>query len=81
MLSQSEREYKIAFIESDDIPVVKVSLKQLVELSEKQGADYEWKYAVAEIIDEVMDLKVYENLSFQSVRDNPKSLAIILRWR
>jgi len=81
MISQSERRYKIAFIESEDISVETLSLNELITLQEQEGADYEWKYAISQIIDKVLDLKLYENLPFNSNRDNSKSLAIILRWK
>lgn len=81
MLSSSTRIYKIAFIETDDISIEKLSLEELVKLNKTEGADFEWKYAIQEIIDKILDLKQFENLSFKSNRDNPNSLAIILRMQ
>lgn len=74
---QSKRKYKIVLVESDDVTIETMTLENL--LSPIAAGDYEYKYALDEITDSILDLKVYDKMTFQFNRDNPQSLGIILR--
>ncbi len=75
---QSKRKYKVAIVESDDISVTTLTLDHITN-NLPGGADYEYKYALAERLDDILDLKQYEKLTFQWNRDNPNTLGIVLR--
>lgn len=73
----SNRKFKVACVSSDDISVDTITLHDLIEA--KDG--YEWQYSLLDILDRVLDLKQYENMTFNYNRDNSNSLGIILRWQ
>lgn len=74
----TERTYKIALIESDNISVVTNSLNDIIDGTKKSDA-YEYMYAIEENIDALLDLKVYEKMTFQFCRDDQNTLGVILR--
>jgi hypothetical protein len=77
-MKKSKRRYIIAIVESEAIPTISLSIDQIANPLEN-GADYEYRYALNELIDEILDLKLYEKMTFKWNRDNPGTIGIILR--
>lgn len=72
----STRTYQIAFTEKTEIYTQTKTLLDILNLDNK---GYEWQYAIAEIVDIVLDLKCGQALQFNHNRDDEYSFAIILR--
>lgn len=71
----SRRRYTIAVADQHGLSTERLSLNTLFR--NKEG--YEYKYAIADMIDAILDLKEGESLYFQSNRDDTNSKGIILR--
>ena len=84
----SIRRYKIVTIDREyvtifnDIPIQdiigKINFSEL-ELFDNPFFDSELQYSLQDILDNILDLKLYENLQFQSDRSVENSLGIIIR--
>ena len=84
----SIRRYRIAIIDRegfiifDDIPIQdiigKTNYSQL-ELFDNPFFDSELQYSLQDILDDILDLKLHEKLTFQSDRGVENSLGIIIR--
>ncbi len=72
---ESKREYSIVFFEGRDGIVIKTKLANIFDDSD----DVEWKYAVQEEIDAVLDLDINETLKMTFNRDDDESIGIIKR--
>lgn len=84
----SIRRYKIVTIDRedvtifDDIPIQDIIGKtnySELELFENPFFDSELQYSLQDILDSIFDLKLYENLQFQSDRGVENSLGLIIR--
>lgn len=80
MKSNSNRRFKIVIIESDKVSVEEMGLDDLMNVK-PNGQDYEYMYALNDILDQILDLKQFEKMTFQWNRDNPDTLGIVLRWK
>jgi hypothetical protein len=77
---QSIRIYTIVYLESDftySNPCVKLS--DIYDDDYKEGKDFEWKYAIQDNIDKVLDLREGERLQMNFNRDNKDSAGFIKR--
>ena len=84
----SIRRYRIAtidredFIIFDDVPIQDIIGKSNyseLELFDNPFFDSELQYSLQDILDDILDLKLYEKLTFQSDRGVENSLGIIIR--
>ena len=84
----SIRRYKIITIDRedvtifDDIPIQDIIGKtnySELELFDNPFFDSELQYALQDILDNILDLKLHEKLTFQSDRSVENSLGIIIR--
>ena len=71
------REYRLRFLDNGVFDSARINAKIL--LDETIVNDYEYIYALRDIINEVLDLKIGESMYFQPNRDNADSKGIILR--
>jgi PDZ domain-containing secreted protein len=71
----STRKYSVVFIEGDSTFSGFFDIVNILQNND----DYEWKNAVNESIDQVLDLKVGERLSMKFNRDNSDSDGFIKR--
>lgn len=71
----SKRKYKVAISDSVGITVEHVTLNTLMN----DGAEYEYIFAMREIMDEILDLKVNEALYFRPNRDDKTTKGIVHR--
>ena len=70
------------FIIFDDIPIQDIIGKtnySELELFDNPFFDSELQYALQDILDNILDLKLHEKLTFQSERGVENSLGIIIR--
>ncbi len=77
MKINSAREYQIVYMEygTDGIePIRKITLNQILEDDVSELA-----YALHEILDDVLDLELYQSMYFQPNRDVGQSKGILLR--
>lgn len=72
---QSKRHYKVAICDQIGLSVEKITLNRLMDDSQ----DLELFYALRDLIDEVLDLKVDESIYFQPNRDDKNTKGIIRR--
>ena len=84
----SIRRYRIAIIDRegfiifDDIPIQDIIGKtnySELELFDNPFFDSELQYALQDILDNILDLKLYDKIHFQSDRSVENSLGIIIR--
>lgn len=73
----SARRYVVAFIEGNAACTYFPTLADILDDSE--GNDYEWKYAVQERFDDLLDLKIGDRLLMNFNRDNTDSTGYIKR--
>lgn len=73
----SKRKFVVAFIEGDAAVTQFPTLAEI--LTEKNGNDWEWKYAIQDKFDELLDLKVGDRLLMNFNRDNADSAGYIKR--
>lgn len=71
----SKRRYKVAICDQIGLTIENVTLNSLTDTKQ----DLELFYAIQDIIDEVLDLKVEESMYFQPNRDDKNSKGIIRR--
>lgn len=76
MLVNTKRHYQIALCEGSKIALMGIEAGLIIQPKEH---DYEYIYALNEMLDEILDLKVGDSLYFKHNRDNKDSKAIILR--
>lgn len=73
----SKRQYEIQMIEGGgEFSQRKINLFRLLNLKKNE---WEYIYALHEILDKVLDLKDGQSMYFQPCRDNDDSKGIILR--
>lgn len=72
----SKRKYRVLISESGESSIERVTINRLLNPREN---DYEYIYALYDVIDEILDLKNGESLYFQPIRDNKDSKGIITR--
>ena len=84
----SIRRYKIVTFDREDVYIFEdISIQDIIgkskyselELSENFFFDSELQYSLQDILDDILDLKLYEKLTFQSDRGVENSLGIIIR--
>ena len=84
----SIRRYKIVNIDREDITIFNdIPIQDIIgksnyselELFDNPFFDSELQYSLQDILDNILDLKLYENLQFQSDRSVENSLGIIIR--
>ena len=84
----SSRVYKIVTIDREDVYIIEeVPLQDIIgkskyseeELNNNFFLDSELQYALQDVTDEILDLKLHEKLTFQSDRGVENSLGIIIR--
>lgn len=56
---------------------VEIALRNILQPKGKPGQDYEYIYALGDIIDRVLDLDLLDTLSFQPNRDTPGAALLI----
>lgn len=75
--TNSIRKYQLQMVEySSDFTSVQLSIDRLLFPKEN---DFEYIYAINDLLDYVLDLKAGESMYFQCNRDNSESKGIILR--
>jgi hypothetical protein len=72
----TKRRYYIAVAESDGFETQCLSLNYLFT---HRDNDYEYVYAIQEMADELLDLKIGESIYFKPNRDNELAKGIIIR--
>lgn len=84
----SIRRYKIVTIDIDDVTIFDdIPIQDIIgksnyselELFDNSFFDSELQYSLQDILDDILDLKLYEKLQFQSDRSVENSLGIIIR--
>lgn len=75
-LITSVREFRVLISENMEYTVKELTLDEVI--NNKQ--DYEFMYAMEEIIDDILDLKKGDQIYFQPNRDDKNSKGIILRY-
>lgn len=71
----SKRKYRICVCDQIGMSVENMTLHTIND----SKMDAEYIYAMCEIIDEILDLRVEESMYFQSNRDNKNAKGIIYR--
>lgn len=75
----SNREYKIIVCSSVNVAEASVSIDSLLHVPSNNDNLFEWEYALKDIADTVLDLKLGESMYFQPNRDDKTSKGIIFR--
>lgn len=76
----SKRKYTIAIADAEGLSLERISLNSLIEKGRGNQNEYEYIYALTDILDSVLDLKVDESIYFQPNRDDKTSKGIIRRF-
>ena len=76
----SNRKFKITHFDREDVKEFNVSFRELIgAVKSSPFHETEMQYSLDEQLDEVLDLKLWERLSFLEDRNDPNSLSIIIR--
>ena len=78
MSALSNREYKVIAVESAESYEVELTFNDILNLDDPDDT-LELIYAIQEVGDKVLDLKVNESMYFQPYRDMKESKGIIIR--
>lgn len=80
-LPKSSRKFSVFVLHS--APTIterfNIQLSNILEPKGKPGEDYEYIYALGEILDKVLDLQPLDCLRFKADRDNPLINGLIVR--
>lgn len=71
--------YNILIIDGNYVPNHVMTFTRLFLNDIKMGADYEFIYALNEIVEDVMSLKIGESLQFKPNRDYETQKGVIVR--
>lgn len=74
----SVRQYKVAISDNSGISIEFVKVNALFNPI-KNAEEYEFIYAMRELVDDILDLKMNEAIYFQSNRDDKTTKGIIHR--
>jgi hypothetical protein len=75
----SKRRYVVMVVEPATNTSAVVEEFRIDRIITPKENDWEYIYALGEIIDDVLDLGVLDVLPFQANRDNPKQKGVIIR--
>lgn len=75
----SFRKFKITHFDREDVKELTISLQTLLGLQETTFSGTEMQYSLNEMLDEILDLKLFERLSFKEDRGDENSLSVIIR--
>jgi hypothetical protein len=75
----SKRRYKVAICDVTGIVEKTVTVDELMEVPSNNDNLPEYEYAMKDIADMVLDLRVHESIYFQPNRDDKASKGIIYR--
>lgn len=75
----SNRKFKITHFDREDVKEFTLGLDALIGLKETTFKDTEMQYALNEILDDVLDLQLWQRLSFLEDRNDENSLSVIIR--
>ena len=79
-MPDSKRKYAVfTSITPVAFEVGEIALRSILEPKGKDGDDFEYIYALGEIVDQIMDLKPLDHLYFQSNRDDKNERGLIVR--
>lgn len=78
----SQRMYKVAVCDNNiGMTIEKITIQSLLRQSSNKDNLPEWIYAMQDISDNILDLKLGESMLFQPSRDDKTSKGIIYRCR
>lgn len=75
----SKRNYVVVVVVLEENSKPACQEINLQEITHPKENDWEYIYALHDILDEVLDLNVLDVLPFQANRDNPKQKGVIIR--
>lgn len=75
----SNRKFKITHFDREDVKEFEISLEVLIGLKRSDFTGTEMQYSLNERLDEILDLREWERMSFLEDRSQPNSLSIIIR--
>ena len=76
----SNRKFKITHFDREDVKEFTVTFRDLIgAVKDSDFYGTEMQYSLDEQLDEVLDLKLWERMSFLEDRNDPNSLSIIIR--
>jgi hypothetical protein len=80
MNTHSNRQYKVVMtFNSGDTQELNLDLEKLMEGNE-EGSDFEYTYAMQDVMDDILDLKKSEMLHFYTCRDHKaEGIGVIVR--
>ena len=76
----SNRKFKITHFDREDVKEFTVTFRDLIgSVKDSDFFETEMQFSLDEQLDEVLDLKLWERMSFLEDRNDPNSLSIIIR--
>ena len=75
----SNRKFKITHFDREDVKEFEISLEVLIGLKRSDFTGTEMQYSLNERLDEILDLREWDRMSFLEDRSQPNSLSIIIR--
>jgi vesicle coat complex subunit len=78
--NNSMREFKITFFDREDVQEFKITFDELIGINQESDFfDTEMRFSLLESLDDVLNLKPFERMSFLETRGDKNSLSIIIR--
>jgi hypothetical protein len=75
----SNRKFKITHFDREDVKEFTIGLDVLIGIKSTPFKDTEMQYSLNEQLDEILDLKPFDRMTFLESRDDKNSLSIIIR--
>lgn len=75
----SQRKFKITHFDREDVQEIELGINDLSGLTENEFNGTEMQFALTDMIDEVLDMQLWQKLPFKEDRGDDNSWAIIIR--
>lgn len=76
----SNRKYKITYFDREDVKEFTVTFRDLIgAVKDSDFYETEMQYSLDEKLDDVLDLQLWQRLSFLEDRNDENSLSVIIR--
>jgi len=75
----SNRKFKITHFDREDVKEFTIGLDVLIGLKRSDFTGTEMQYSLNERLDEILDLREWDRMTFLEDRSQPNSLSVLIR--
>ena len=74
----SSRKYKITYFDREDVKETEVKIQDIIGITDTDFNDLEMQYSLHEILDEILDMKLWELFRLENVKVSMKLPTILI---